>query len=99
MATVATAVMVRLAAPVAEGDSAEDPVVPVERVVAPVVDPVLLRALRARAVDRNVATALLVLPDLAAMAAIPVDAMVALAFARLHPRRCLKYCSPSRQKS
>lgn len=98
-ATVATAVMVRLVAPAA-ADSAVGLVVPVERVVVPVVDPVPRKAHKARAADRNAG---IVLPDPAVMVALLADAMVALAFAlrvsaRPRPRRCLRSTSRSRQK-
>ena len=101
-AIVATAVMVLLAAPVAEAvDSAVDPVVPVERVEVPVVAPALRKAHKAApVVDRIAGT---VLPDPAVMAAIPADAMVALAFAprvsaRPRLRRCQRSTSRSRRK-
>ena len=99
-ATVATAVMVHLVVPEAEADLVVDLVVPVEPVVVPVVDPVPRKAHKARAADRNAG---IVLPDPAVTAAIPVDVMVARAFAlrvsvRPRPRRCLRSTSRSRRK-
>ena len=99
-ATVVTAVMVHLVAPVAAVDSAVDLVVPVERVVVPVVDPVPRKAHKARAVDRNAG---IVLPVPAVMVALLADAMVALAFAlrvsaRPRPRRCPRSTLRSRPK-
>ena len=89
-AIVATAVMVHLVAPVAEAGL----------VVVPAADPVPRRVLKVRVVARNVG---IVLPDPAVTAAIPVDVMVARAFAlrvsvRPRPRRCLRSTSRSRRK-
>ena len=99
-AIVATAVMVRLAAPVAEGDSVVDLVDPVERDVVPAVDPAPLKVPKAQAVDRNAG---IHLPDPAVMAALPADAMAALAFAlrvsvRPRLRRCQRSISRSRPR-
>lgn len=101
-AIVATAVTVRLVAPVAAAvDSAVDLAAPVERVVVPAVVPAHLKARKvARAADRNAG---IVLPDPAGMVALLADAMVAQAFAprvsaRPRLRRCRKSLSRSRQK-
>jgi len=99
--TVATAVMVLLAAPVAEAeaeaeDSAADLVVPVARVAAPVVDPVLRKAHQAAPVVDRIAG--IVLPDPAAMVARLVDVMAARAFAPMafaRPHRLLRRCRKS----
>jgi len=97
--TVATAVMVLLAAPVAEAeaeDSAADLVVPVARVAAPVVDPALRKAHQAAPVVDRIAG--IVLPDPAAMVARLVDVMAARAFAPMafaRPHRLLRRCRKS----